>query len=203
MNNYQERILDYAVTAFEQRGVKAVTMDNIAHHLQISKRTLYQTYANKEALLLACVQRQHAVMHERVTQLIDEGKNVVEILLSECHIRLKATHDVSHSFLRELRHYPRVMAYLGQHERDNTDTVVAFLQRGVAQGLFLPGLNFRLIFSMMQRHMEFVAHSDDYSDVPLRDSFLNFVMVYFRGCATEKGIALIDDFLQRESENDQ
>ena len=48
----RERIPDVAITFFQQKGIKAVKMDDIATILQISKRTLYEIYDNKEDLLL-------------------------------------------------------------------------------------------------------------------------------------------------------
>ena len=40
------------MTLFMADGVRAVKMDDIAAHLGISKRTLYELYSNKEQLLL-------------------------------------------------------------------------------------------------------------------------------------------------------
>ena len=52
-----ERIPMAAIRLFQQKGVKAVRMDDIANHLQISKRTLYEIYDNKEDLLLEGIKR--------------------------------------------------------------------------------------------------------------------------------------------------
>ena len=38
------RIMETAMKAFAERGVKAVKMDDIAQMLSISKRTLYEIY---------------------------------------------------------------------------------------------------------------------------------------------------------------
>lgn len=44
------RIVSYAAEQFERRGISAVTMDDIASGLGISKKTLYQHFASKEEL---------------------------------------------------------------------------------------------------------------------------------------------------------
>ena len=41
------RILETAMKAFAERGVKAVRMDDVAQMLCISKRTLYEVYKDK------------------------------------------------------------------------------------------------------------------------------------------------------------
>ena len=43
-----EKILVTAMSEFHKHGISAVKMDEIARILSISKRTLYEIYANKE-----------------------------------------------------------------------------------------------------------------------------------------------------------
>ncbi len=51
------RVLDVAEREFQKHGIRAVRMDDIAHQLKMSKRTLYQFFADKESLLLATTKR--------------------------------------------------------------------------------------------------------------------------------------------------
>lgn len=44
----KEKILQTSMQMFKVHGIKAVKMDDIATRLSISKRTLYEIYANKE-----------------------------------------------------------------------------------------------------------------------------------------------------------
>ena len=48
-------IVEVATKMFHHQGLRGVTMDDIAHELTMSKRTLYQIFADKEQLLLDCV----------------------------------------------------------------------------------------------------------------------------------------------------
>ena len=47
----RERIIMTATEAFTLKGIKCITMDDIAAALGISKRTLYEVFADKESLL--------------------------------------------------------------------------------------------------------------------------------------------------------
>lgn len=49
------RIATYAASLFERRGISAVTMDDIAVGLGISKKTLYQHFDSKETLARAAL----------------------------------------------------------------------------------------------------------------------------------------------------
>ena len=51
----RERIIMTATEAFTLKGIKCITMDDIAAALGISKRTLYEVFADKESLLKECI----------------------------------------------------------------------------------------------------------------------------------------------------
>ena len=53
----RERIVDTALQSFVTHGIKSITMDDIAAALGISKRTLYEVFADKETLLMECLRR--------------------------------------------------------------------------------------------------------------------------------------------------
>ena len=49
------QVIKAAAEAFSQKGIKNVRMDDIASSLSISKRTLYELFADKEELLVEVV----------------------------------------------------------------------------------------------------------------------------------------------------
>ncbi len=55
----RDRIIETAIELFNRNGCKGVTMDDIAGSIHISKRTLYEVFANKNELVLACLKQVH------------------------------------------------------------------------------------------------------------------------------------------------
>ena len=51
----RSKIIETALKAFRAHGIRAVTMDDVATELKISKRTLYEIFGNKEEVLSECV----------------------------------------------------------------------------------------------------------------------------------------------------
>src|SRR6266481_4507293 len=47
----QERIVNKAHELFMRYGIRSVSMDEVANHLGMSKKTIYQFYADKDALV--------------------------------------------------------------------------------------------------------------------------------------------------------
>ena len=69
----QEKIIEASVTLFFKSGIKAVSMDDVARQVGISKRTLYEYFSSKDVLLVACIDelnnRRVARMEEYITKL--------------------------------------------------------------------------------------------------------------------------------------
>ena len=51
----KEEIVNQAIKLFLQYGFKSVTMDEIAQHMRISKKTIYAHFPKKETLVETCV----------------------------------------------------------------------------------------------------------------------------------------------------
>ena len=47
----RERIIEGAANLFKTYGIRTVTMDSLAAHLGISKRTIYEVFSDKDELL--------------------------------------------------------------------------------------------------------------------------------------------------------
>ena len=51
----RETIIQLAAEMFVGQGIKAVRMDDIARHIGVSKRTIYEQFGDKEELLYQCL----------------------------------------------------------------------------------------------------------------------------------------------------
>ena len=62
------RIMETALKAFTQQGIRAVKMDAIASELSISKRTLYEIYEDKEHLLFETIKNYDERKRQTLTE---------------------------------------------------------------------------------------------------------------------------------------
>ena len=51
----KQRIIEEASELFAKMGIKRLTMGDLAKHLGVSKRTIYENFKDKEELLIACI----------------------------------------------------------------------------------------------------------------------------------------------------
>src|SRR5260221_9289433 len=67
----KEKILKEAATLFTKYGIRSISMDDIARHLSVSKKTLYQHFADKDELVTMVMQTHMAInkkMYEEITR---------------------------------------------------------------------------------------------------------------------------------------
>lgn len=193
----RQRIIEFSMEAFHKNGIKDVTMDSIARSLRISKRTLYQLFADKDDLVIAgfdfCEELEKAY-------LADRGRgtdNVMEILLDNLEYHLRRISGYSPSFIADLVRYPRIWHYVNELQNRKASERAALFVEGVRQGYFLPDLDYRLITHSIVNQFKATVIAEDARHHSLEKCFINICLVSLRGCATLKGIGFIDDFIKR------
>lgn len=189
-------IVEVAMKMFHQQGLRSVTMDDIAHELTMSKRTLYQIFADKEELLLACVKHHGEVEAELLENLAEKTNNVLEFLLVFFKEKLKHIDEVSPQFISDLTKYPRVIEYINQCKHAQEDDAVNFLNKGKEQGLFREDVNFRIVSRQLSSGLDTMVRNGLIEKYPQSELFANTVIPYIRGCTTAKGMELMDKFME-------
>src|ERR1700733_9047928 len=81
-----ERIIEGGGELFLQAGIKSVTMDDIAKHLGMSKKTIYQFFKDKNELVIALIKQRLQKDEDEMTEMINKSGNVIEgmILMMKC-----------------------------------------------------------------------------------------------------------------------
>ena len=106
-NDVRKQIISVAAEMFHQQGIRSVTMDDIAHRLCMSKRTLYQIFADKESLLLACVIQHEEEVIKQLEEVYNNTQNVLEFLLLVFSLKLKELNEIDPLFLKICRSTPK------------------------------------------------------------------------------------------------
>lgn len=75
----KERIIRKASELFCQYGIRSVSMDELASSLNISKRTIYETFKDKEEILLSVLSAKKAQRKADFELLVSHATNVIEV----------------------------------------------------------------------------------------------------------------------------
>ena len=186
------RILEAAMKAFAERGVKAVRMDDVAQMLGISKRTLYEIYKDKEELLYQGVIQFDQEAKKSMNAYIQQASSVMDIILEAYQRRVLRTGTVNPLFYEDIQKYPRVIEYLNKEREHAYDQFIGFLLRGVREGYFRDDINYELVAQMFNAINSFVMTQHLLSHYSIQQVFANMLLVPLRGFCTKKGLQVID-----------
>lgn len=193
------KVVKSAMKLFRQKGIKDVTMDDIAHSLTMSKRTLYELFEDKESLLLYCIKTEGLWQRDRLHECVKNAANVLEPVLYDFSIKMEGLSEMAPSFFSDLHKYPKLVTYMAEMRKEQRVMAVEYLSKGVEQGLFRSDVNFEIIYTIISTQFDIIISSDEFRKYTPFELFNNFVLNYFRGCATPKGVQIMDDFFMRNA----
>jgi len=118
-------------------------MDEIARHLGISKKTLYQYYVDKDDIVASTTQDHLVSEKKQFDQIAEESVNSVEELVKLSHCLRENLKGMNPSLLFDLQkyHHKAWNIWIEFKTKFIRESVVRNIKRGIEQGLFRPELN--------------------------------------------------------------
>lgn len=193
------RILQIATALFHQHGIKQVKMDDIANDLRISKRTLYEVYENKEDLLFEVLQQHDSAERQQLLEFDKPGTNVINIILEIYRVRTAEFITVNPLFFEDLQKYPNLLTYVRKLHDDKEAEIVAFIERGKNEGLFLENVNYGIVRELTFASEQFVMNNFLFKRYDITELSRIMIMLFVRGICTEKGIKLLDQYFSENA----
>lgn len=191
-----DRILSHARRKFLTDGIKATKMDNIAADLGISKRTLYEIFGNKESLLLAIIEKQRSEYTQRMTELVHKGYDPMRIVLEFFMVQVKMMQSIKPSIYDEIQGFKMLQDFFEERKKSRKDAVLNFFAKGVEEGYFRDDVDYGLILDLGEAHSQFIRNNALFHNRRLIDVFKNTFMVTIRGISTQKGLDVIDSYME-------
>lgn len=141
-DNYT-RIRLSAHTLFMQYGLKSVSMDDIANGMGISKKTIYQCYADKETLVAAVVLGITDENEQVCNRDIAVSKNAVHEIFLAMEQMSKLFKTMNPSILFDLqKYYPNAFKVFYKHKNEFIfNKIKENLIRGIKEELYRPEIN--------------------------------------------------------------
>jgi len=194
----KKKILETARTEFIQYGFKSVTMDDIAKLLSISKKTIYEHFANKTELVKACVEFVFDELSQDISQIQKLESNPIEGLFEIKKIAIKHMANKSRSPQFQLqKYYPEIYTKLKQKELKTMGKgFKKSLKRGIEMKLFRPAIDIEFITRLYFNGITGLRNPElfpatEYDSSDLLENYLDY---HLRAIATSKGIALLEQY---------
>lgn len=194
----KERILLKAEELFCRYGVKSVTMDEIANQMGISKKTIYQSFTDKDELVLEVFT---AYMSESKSKcLLDQ--ELAENAVHEIFLAIDMIEDMlkalNASILFDLeRYYPNTYNKFRAYKNDFLYNVIfKNLKRGIQEEVYRADINVDIITRMRLGTVMFSMNMDIFppGKYKLVEVEQEVLMHFLYGIATPKGTKLIHKY---------
>jgi len=200
----KEKIIEGAADLFLKYGLKTVTMDDIARHLAISKKTIYQYFNDKNELVNTVAKMHMELEKKQIEEIQNQTSNTIEelIMMTKC---MRENHNRINPvvFLELKKYYKKAwQIYLEYKSNVFYQSILSSLKRGIAEGVFRSDINVEILATM---RMELVQLSFN-DDIFPRDKFdfrevQNQLSQHFlNGLLTIKGKEQIENYYKKYQE---
>jgi TetR/AcrR family transcriptional regulator, cholesterol catabolism regulator len=192
------KILKGAEDLFTKYGVRSISMDDIARHLSVSKKTLYQHFSDKEDIVtMAC--KAHLGRHTSEFEAISNAaKNAIDELAKISVVLKRMTEDMNPSLLFDLQKYhPRAWAEWVSHKNNFIRcSVVRNLKQGIEEGYFRPEIDPEVIASVRLELVQLAFDEDIFprEQFRLTDVQMQIFDHFVYGLVTDKGRKLYQKY---------
>lgn len=190
-----------ALDLFSQHGIKSVSMDDIARNMGISKRTIYEFFEDKETLLVEGIECNHNKMKQVLSELEEGPYSVLEeivLFYEEC---MRRPRWYNRKFYDDLKRYPKALKLNEKNKAEFSKKCMKLFTRGVKEGVFQKDINFEIVTLLAKEQIKMIRPSGAFLNHSVSEIFKTVLFTFLRGICTEKGLAILDRYAFKQSQN--
>lgn len=189
----KDRIVKSALSLFWRYGIKSVTMDDIAKELGISKRTIYQHYTDKEAILKMVIHQELSSQQCEMEELGVTTDSPIEQLIRATDQMRTAMAHMNPALLYDLKkYYPESWGLFQSYKYEFImKGIRENLMQGIVAGVYRTDLDVDVLSRLRMEEFEIAFDPNIFppDKFHMMDVQMQFVHHFLRGIMTEKGFA--------------
>jgi TetR/AcrR family transcriptional regulator, cholesterol catabolism regulator len=201
----KDRIKQKAHDLFMQYGVRSVTMDEIALKLGVSKKTLYQYYADKDELVDAVIMQVLSINQQNCINDRGVAKNAIHEVFLAIDMMQEMFQNMNPSVLFELeKYYPKAFEKFAQHKYSFLHKVLKEnIERGIAEELYRSDVDVEILVKIRLETMMIPFNQQVFPKSKFNLIQVETVLTthFLYGLATIKGYKLIAKYQQDRNNN--
>jgi AcrR family transcriptional regulator len=194
----KERILTGASELFFRHGIKSITMDDIAKHLGMSKKTIYLSFADKDEVIHSLMQAKLKEDEREFKEVSEQSANFVEEIFGHMKKIGAIIGTANPNLFYDLQKFHPESWKLFREFKENCicRSVEESLERGKKQSLVRPDVNVRIMARLRMEEIEmgFNAVLFPPDKFKIVDVQLALIEHFLYGICTLKGHKLINKY---------
>jgi TetR/AcrR family transcriptional regulator, cholesterol catabolism regulator len=196
----REHILTEADKLFCMYGIKSVTMDDIAKHLGMSKKTIYQYFCDKNQLVVTLIENRLRGEECQLVKNAGESENAVEeVWNAVSHIKEMFSKLNPVMFYDMQKYHPDAWAAF-QKFRDQHlyNCIRRNLEKGRSETYYREDINIDIVATMRMEQIDVIFNPSKFpaGKFNLANVMIQLTEHYLYGICTLKGHKLINKYKQ-------
>jgi TetR/AcrR family transcriptional regulator, cholesterol catabolism regulator len=187
MEEKRDAYIKESLKLFLKHGVKRVTVGQLTKQLNISSKTLYVLFGDKNGLVKACFELYKANSRRAYLGLQGESENVAELMVRFYHMLVEALSRMNPHFFADIaRYFPAVWdndEAFSQHQSRE------LIERGVAEGIFVAHLDPEICAETLTMLLSSMFTRERLNGTSTDHLLTNVIWPYVRGLCTAAGLA--------------
>ncbi|MGY4536417.1 AcrR family transcriptional regulator [Mucilaginibacter sp. UYNi724] len=155
-NSQTDRIILGAEELFLTAGIKSVTMDDIARHLGMSKKTIYHSFSDKNELVIALVEKKLKEDECQIAVIINTSSNVIEEMINMMKCSEEIFGRINPIVIHDMQKYhPDAWVKFQDFKADVIiKTLEELLIKGITQGFIREDVDVKILAKMRVNQVE-------------------------------------------------
>jgi len=187
----RKQIINRSRTIFMDRGVSALSMDQIASLQSISKKTLYRFFRNKDALLSASIEGRIGEIAAEVARIgADPDLPYIRRLKEIFGVVSRQIAELGENLIKDIYYNkPEIWERIDRFRRERIFGVVTrLLEEGMNEGLIRNDIDGRMVPMLFVNAVSSVMTPEQFVklEFPPVELFDAFIRILFGGVLTEK-----------------
>lgn len=194
------QIVQGASELFKKYGVKSISMDDIARHLSISKKTIYQHFEDKDKLVLEVLVRDLNHDKTELNLITNKSKDVIEELMLFGEYMRTHVINLNPALLFDLKKYhPEAWKYFQDFKKVFiVEMILRSLDRGIREGYFRENIHGPILARLRAEQIEMGFNNDIYPSETYNNGEvqMEFFKHFIYGVSTLKGHERLDELMK-------
>ncbi len=190
-NQTRDRILKTASELFIKYGLRSISMDDIAHHLGVSKKTIYQYFKDKDQIVTLTMSQYLQQEKATLTNIGKQSEDPIDLLLRVHQFLKRNVSETTANLVFELQKYhQKAWALMQEFRKEYLFNIVKDnIVDGVKEGVFRPEIDPEIATRMRLEQASMAFNSDIFPRTKFDfKSVADCILDHFVwGIATEKG----------------
>lgn len=202
----KDKIIAESINLFMNYGLRSVTMDDIAKHLGISKKTIYLHFKDKEDIIIQTTSKFFDSEHKKMDEIENLSENAVEHLYKLTFWLRERIKNTNTNAIYDMKKYYRLAWEKYKDYKHNViyNSVIKNLKRGMKEGLFRNDINPEVLSQLRIGQIELsfnkeIFPEDKFTLVEIHEQLFDH---FTYGILSKKGLDLFETYKQKNNINE-